>query len=147
MKLLSTIAFLLLTFSVYSQEKLSYQDGLILKGEEVISLNDFKLLLNGVEMSTFNVSRAQKQRRAAQSEENTVLKNIALLATAGLIEFSSLIFIGNSDNTGTFLVGLAGAVTGGNVASKMTTSMGFEIRAEQSLIKAVMKYNKKIDSY
>tara|TARA_B110000503_G_C6797208_1_gene269609 strand:+ start:97 stop:540 length:444 start_codon:yes stop_codon:yes gene_type:complete len=147
MKLLSTIAFLLLTFSVYSQEKLSYQDGLILKGEEVISLNDFKLLLNGVEMSTFNVSRAQKQRRAAQSEENTVLKNIALLATAGLIEFSSLIFIGNSDNTGTFLVALAGAVTGGNVASKMTTSMGFEIRAEQSLIKAVMKYNKKIDSY
>ena len=147
MKLLSTIAFLLLTFSVYSQEKLSYQDGLILKGEEVISLNDFKLLLNGVEMSTFNVSRAQKQRRAAQSEENTVLKNIALLATAGLIEFSSLIFIANSDNIDTFLVALAGAVTGGNVASKMTTSMGFEIRAEQSLIKAVMKYNKKIDSY
>ena len=144
MKLLSTIAFLLLTFSAFSQEKLSYQDGIIKQGEEEISLNDFKLLLIGFEMSTFDVDRAQEQRRAAQSIENTVLKNTGLLATAVLIEFSSLIILSNNR---TFALGLVGIVTGGNVASKMTTSMGFEIRAEQSLIKAVMEYNKKLDSY
>ena len=143
MKLLSTIAFLLLTFSAFSQEKLSYQDGIIKQGEEEISLNDFKLLLIGFEMSTFNVDRAQEQRRAAQSIENTVLKNTGLLATAVLIEFSSLILLADR----TWALGLVGIVTGGNVASKMTTSMGFEIRAEQSLIKAVMEYNKKLDSY
>ena len=51
MKLLSTIAFLLLTFSAFSQEKLSYQDGIIMQGEEVLSLYELSVLVNGANIT------------------------------------------------------------------------------------------------
>ena len=51
MKLLSTIAFLLLTFSAFSQEKLSYQDGIIKQGEEVLSLYELSVLVNGANIT------------------------------------------------------------------------------------------------
>jgi hypothetical protein len=51
MKLLSTIAFLLLTFSAFSQEKLSYQDGVIKQGEEVLSLEELSVLVNGADIT------------------------------------------------------------------------------------------------
>ena len=54
MKLLSTIAFLLLTFSAFSQEKLSYQDGIIKQGEEVLSLEELSVLVNGANITFTN---------------------------------------------------------------------------------------------
>ena len=148
MKLLSTIAFLLLTLSAFSQEKLSYQDGVIKQGEEVLSLNDFSILLSGEQITARNVRLAQKQRWAAQSAENTTLSNAGLLLTAVLIEYPSMAiaFLGAwSGSTPAVLVGLTGMYQGVILSSKMTTSFGFEMRAEKNLITAVRKYNKKIE--
>jgi hypothetical protein len=148
MKLLSTIAFLLLTLSAFSQEKLSYQDGVIKQGEEVLSLNDFSILLSGEQITARNVRLAQKQRWAAQSAENTTLSNAGILLTAVLIEYPSMAiaFLGAwSGSTPAVLVGLTGMYQGVILSSKMTTSFGFEMRAEKNLITAVRKYNKKIE--
>ena len=148
MKLLSTIAFLLLTLSAFSQEKLSYQDGVIKQGEEVLSLNDFSILLSGEQITARNVKRAQKQRWAAQSAENTTLSNAGILLTAVLIEYPSLgisivgAWVGSPP---VVLVGVTGMYAGVNLSTKMTTSFGFEMRAEKNLITAVRKYNKKIE--
>jgi hypothetical protein len=148
MKLLSTIAFLLLTLSAFSQEKLSYQDGVIKQGEEVLSLNDFSILLSGEQITARNVRLAQKQRWAAQSVENTTLSNAGILLKAVLIEYPSMAiaFLGAwSGSTPAVLVGLTGMYQGVILSSKMTTSFGFEMRAEKNLITAVRKYNKKIE--
>ncbi len=148
MKLLSTIAFLLLTLSAFSQEKLSYQDGVIKQGEEVLSLNDFSILLSGEQITARNVRLAQKQRWAAQSAENTTLSNAGILLKAVLIEYPSMAiaFLGAwSGSTPAVLVGLTGMYQGVNLSTKMTTSFGFEMRAEKNLITAVRKYNKKIE--
>ena len=148
MKLLSTIAFLLLTLSAFSQEKLSYQDGVIKQGEEVLSLNDFSILLSGEQITARNVRLAQKQRWAAQSVENTTLSNAGILLKAVLIEYSSLVItVGGSwvGSAPAVLVGLTGMYQGVNLSTKMTTSFGFEMRAEKNLITAVRKYNKKIE--
>ena len=57
MKLLSRIAFLLLTFSAFSQEKLSYQDGIIKQGEEVLSLEELSVLVNGANITLPMISQ------------------------------------------------------------------------------------------
>lgn len=148
MKLLSTIAFLLLTLSAFSQEKLSYQDGVIKQGEEVLSLNDFSILLSGEQITARNVKLAQKQRWAAQSAKNTTLSNAGILLTAVLIVYPSMgisivgAWVGSAP---VVLVGVTGMYAGVNLSTKMTTSFGFEMRAEKNLITAVRKYNKKIE--
>tara|TARA_B110000503_G_scaffold9652_1_gene13087 strand:+ start:122 stop:577 length:456 start_codon:yes stop_codon:yes gene_type:complete len=151
MKLLTTIAFLLLTFSAFSQEKLSINDGLIWRKGEVLTLEEFKLLLKGAEITSFNVSRAQKQRWRAQSPEATFVRNLGLFAAAvvtiptGFALTSYAIFW--TGNGGHALLGLTGMVSGVTAAYKITDTHGLEIRADRNLFKAVMKYNKKIDSY
>jgi hypothetical protein len=133
-----------------SQEKLSYQHGLILKGEGWISLDDFKLLLKEAEITTYNVRRAQRQMWAAKSEENTVLKNTGLLITAVVILPPSLLITAVGFGIGdpvVGLIGLTGTVLGVNAASQLTTQRGFERKAEKNIIKAVDKYNEKLTAY
>ena len=88
MKLLSTIAFLLLTFSAFSQEKLSYQDGIIKQGEEVLSLYELSVLVNGANitytkgLSTRHLKFETKRLRLA-GDDKKVARALNAKAAAG----------------------------------------------------------------
>ena len=168
MKLLSTIAFLLLTFSAFSQEKLSYQDGIIKQGEEVLSLEELSVLVNGADITytndfstrqfKFNAEKTKRLRLAANNKDVANALNAVpaariatgiLLVPMGLVtSVFSLGGLPGMDDTappGGVYAGLAVSVLGiglaGSSAAKIGTSESFGQRAEESIHKAVKLYN------
>ena len=91
MKLLSTIAFLLLTFSAFSQEKLSYQDGIIKQGEEVLSLYELSVLVNGANITytkglstrQFKFDAENTERLRLAGDDKKVARALNAKAAAG----------------------------------------------------------------
>ena len=170
MKLLSTIAFLLLTFSAFSQEKLSYQDGIIKQGEEVLSLEELSVLVNGADITYTKGSRkkiypfkfdAEKtKRQALAGDDKNAARALNAEATIGavasigaaivLVPIGLLLMVaaGLSGDVGGSAAGLAVAVLGivsvgmgGSSAAKLGTSEQLEQRAELSIYEAVNLYN------
>ena len=168
MKLLSTIAFLLLTFSAFSQEKLSYQDGIIKQGEEVLSLEELSVLVNGADITYTNdfVIRHLKfdaektKRQALAGDDKNAARALNAEATIGAaasigaaivlvpIGFVLWIFgglggeVGGSAFGGAVVVlGIVLVGMGGSSAAKLGTSEQLEQRAELSIYEAVNLYN------
>ena len=169
MKLLSTIAFLLLTFSAFSQEKLSYQDGIIMQGEEVLSLYELSVLVNGANITytkglstrhfKFDAEKTERLRLAGDDKKLARALNAkaAVGATAGFTIGIQLVFAGPL----LILFSTSGVipysyVAGGSVitvlgvgllrnarssAAKIGTSESFGQRAEESIYEAVKLYN------
>ena len=170
MKLLSTIAFLLLTFSAFSQEKLSYQDGIIKQGEEVLSLEELSVLVNGADITYTKGSRkkiypfkfdAEKTKRqalagddknAARALNQQYLTSVLVFAPTGLIMTTmgtTSIFFGGAMEEhiqvlqGWIMVsgGVAAMYTGFRSYSKRGSSAKFKYIAEKSIYEAVNRYN------
>ena len=168
MKLLSTIAFLLLTFSAFSQEKLSYQDGIIKQGEEVLSLEELSVLVNGADITytndfstrQFKFDAEKTKRQALAGDDKNAARALNAEATIGaaasigaaivLVPIGLLLMVaaGLSGDVGGSAAGLAVAVLGivsvgmgGSSAAKLGTSEQLEQRAELSIYEAVNLYN------
>ena len=163
MKLLSTITFLLLTFSAFSQEKLSYQDGIIKQGEEVLSLEELSVLVNdanityakGLSTRHFKFNAEKTKRLRLAGDDKKVARALSsqystagpLLITTGLIMniWGSLSFFNFDRNNllviGVVLGGVAAMKVGFSSYRKGGSSAKFEYRAEKSIYEAVKLYN------
>ncbi|MDA9255826.1 hypothetical protein N9P28_00920 [Schleiferiaceae bacterium] len=168
MKLLSTIAFLLLTFSAFSQERLSYEDGIIKQGEEVLSLEELSVLVNGADITYtegivirhFKFDAEKTKRQALAGDDKKAARALNAEATIGAVASIGAaivlvpigvvlwIFGGLGGEVGASAFGGAVAVLGivlvgmgGSSASKLGTSEQLEQRAELSIYEAVNLYN------
>ena len=170
MKLLSTIAFLLLTFSAFSQERLSYEDGIIKQGEEVLSLEELSVLVNGADITYTKGSRkkiypfkfdAEKtKRQALAGDDKNAARALNAEATIGavasigaaivLVPIGLLLMAlaglsgdvaGSAAGGAVAVLGIVLVGMGGSSASKLGTSEQLEQRAELSIYEAVNLYN------
>ena len=168
MKLLSTIAFLLLTFSAFSQEKLSYEfeDGIIKQGEEVLSLEELSVLINGADITytkglstrhfKFDAEKTEILRLAGDDKKLARALNAkaAVGAAAGTffgiiaLQAGTIAYILASGNIRVLASGSVISVLGvrlflksGSSAAKIGTSESFGQRAEESIYEAVKLYN------
>ena len=158
MKLLSTIAFLLLTFSAFSQEKLSYQDGIIKQGEEVLSLEELSVLVNGADITytkgsrkkiypfKFDAEKTKRLRLAANNKGDARALNAKAAAgiAAGIAADIILIPLGVTVLTLNFLSPLdqsAGASARGRareramVVAAAMLGIGLAVKADSSAAK------------
>jgi hypothetical protein len=147
---------LLLTFSAFSQEKLSYQDGVIKQGEEVLSLEELSVLVNGADITytndfstrqfKFNAEKTKRLRLAANNKGDARALNAKAAAgiAAGIAADIILIPLGVTVLTLNFLSPLdqsAGASARGRareramVVAAAMLGIGLAVKADSSAAK------------
>jgi len=93
MKTLAVLSALFITLHIYAQKTVSYENGMLLKGSDTLSLSEFKGLCkeagvklhwnkNGslVTFKRYTFHKGKNQLRAGKSVPNTVVRNISLFA-------------------------------------------------------------------
>lgn len=172
MRLLLTISILLLALTVFSQENLSYSDGIIKQGEKNISIAEFKKLcydeglkLNWIEWEywrgpiNYRFVMAQKHLNASINNKNRLDQNITiglssfLLVSSGIGLFSYWAsdwdFWYGSSGPEYIAAGWAGGILGTaglyNL-SKIKSTSSHKRMANRYFHKAVKRYNKSISA-
>ena len=162
MKLLTTIAAVLISISAFSQDYVEYNEGAFSMNGEEISLEQIQSLTKRYNVGEGNLRKAKKYLRLAQKPNPAVLSNtlngIGGVA-AGFVSFCGFIvgvdfLIDGGDEfpyfyhppTGYAFIGL-GAVSAStakylfsNIGNKQT----FELRANKQFKKVAYKLNKKV---
>ena len=152
MKLLTTIAAVLISVSAYSQEKLIYSgDGIITQGLDTLSLKEFKGMcdLKSVKFKYFN--RTAKYLAAGRSQEktkelNSLPKALSIAAittgTASLaVWFSDWDFWGGSSYPEFGAVGLPLVLSSVPLAFQVKPRSSYRKRADKSIDRAITRYN------
>ena len=152
MKLLTTIAAVLISISAFSQEKLIYSgDGIITQGLDTLSLEEFKGMcdLKSVKFKYFN--RTAKYLAAGRSQEktkelNSLPKALSIAAittgTASLaVWFSDWDFWGGSSYPEFGAVGLPLVLSSVPLAFQVKPRSSYGKRADKSIDRAITRYN------
>ena len=167
MRLSLTISILLLALKAFSQEKLSYSDGIIKQGEKNISIAEFKKLcynaglkLNWIEWEygrgpiSYRFVRAQKHLNATINNKNRLDKNIETGIVSFLMISSSIGLFSYWASDWDFWYGVSGpeyiaAGWAGTILgtaglynlSNIKSTSGFKRKANRYFHKAVKRYN------
>jgi hypothetical protein len=153
MKLLTTIAAVLISVSAYSQEKLIYSgDGIITQGLDTLSLKEFKGMcdLKSVKFKYFN--RTAKYLAAGRSQEKTKELNslpkalsIAAIATgtaSSAVWMSDLDIVSVSSSYPEFgAVGLPLVLSSLPLAFQVKPRSSYRKSADKSIDRAITRYN------
>ena len=152
MKLLTTIAAVLISFSAFSQEKLIYHgDGIITQGIDTLSLRKFKGMCDSKSVKFKYFNRTAKYLAAGSSQEKTKELNslpkalsIAAIAagTASLaVWFSDWDFWGGSSYPEFGAVGLPLVLSSVPLAFQVKPRSSYRKRADKSIDRAITRYN------
>jgi hypothetical protein len=157
MKLLSIIAALLISISVFSQEKrIRFSDGIIYQGEDKISLNEFKRLCDLEKIEFDKFTRTVDFLKAGESKEEAIKLNSRVLVPSALITaagsaslaiwFSDFSIFDVNEYENYFLPGIILVSSGILFSYKAKTRAGYRRRGGAYLDKAVYKYNHKLNA-
>jgi hypothetical protein len=152
MKLLTTIAAVLISISAFSQEKLIYHgDGIITQGLDTVSLGEFKGMCDSKSVKFKYFNRTTKYLAAGSSQEKTKELNslpkalsIAAIAagTASLaVWFSDWDFWGGSSYPEFGAVGLPLVLSSVPLAFQVKPRSSYRKRADKSIDRAITRYN------
>ena len=152
MKLLTTIAAVLISISAYSQEKLIYQgDGIITQGLDTLSLEEFKGMCDSKSVKFKYFNRTAKYLAAGSSQEKTKELNslpkalsIAAIAagTASLAVFFSDWHILDGSSYPEFgAVGLPLVLSSVPLAFQVKPRSSYRKSADKSIDRAITRYN------
>ena len=169
MRLSLTISILLLALTAFSQEKLSYSDGIIKQGEKNISIAEFKKLcydeglkLNWIEWEyrrgplNYRFVRAQKHLDASINNKNRLDQNIKigigsfLMVSSSIGPFSywasdfSIFDVSGPEYIAAGWAGTILATAGLYNLSKIKSTSGYKRKANRYFHKAVKRYNQSI---
>tara|TARA_B110000444_G_scaffold227286_1_gene232348 strand:- start:21 stop:542 length:522 start_codon:yes stop_codon:yes gene_type:complete len=172
MRLSLTISILLLALTAFSQEKLSYSDGIIKQGEKNISIAEFKKLcydeglkLNWIEWEyrrgpiNYRFVRAQKHLNVSINNKNRLHQNkiirlgsfLMVSSSIGLYSYwySGWDFWYGIDGPEYIVAGWAGGILGTaglyNL-SKIKSTSSCKRKANRYFHKAVKRYNESISA-
>jgi hypothetical protein len=152
MKLLTTIAAVLISFSAFSQEKLIYHgDGIITQGIDTLSLRKFKGMCDSKSVKFKYFNRTAKYLAAGSSQEKTKELNslpkalsIAAIATgtASLAVFFSDWHILDGSSYPEFgAVGLPLVLSSVPLAFQVKPRSSYRKSADKSIDRAITRYN------
>jgi len=152
MKLLTTIAAVLISISAYSQEKLIYQgDGIITQGLDTLSLEEFKGMCDSKSVKFKYFNRTAKYLAAGSSQEKTKELNslpkalsIAAIAagTASLAVFFSDWHILDGSSYPEFgAVGLPLVLSSVPLAFQVKPRSSYRKSADKRIDRAITRYN------
>ena len=152
MKLLTTIAAVLISFSAFSQEKLIYHgDGIITQGIDTLSLRKFKGMCDSKSVKFKYFNRTTKYLAAGSSQEKTKELNslpkalsIAAIATgtASLAVFFSDWHILDGSSYPEFgTVGLPLVLSSAPLAFQVKPRSSYRKSADKSIDRAITRYN------
>ena len=152
MKLLTTIAAVLISFSAFSQEKLIYHgDGIITQGIDTLSLRKFKGMCDSKSVKFKYFNRTAKYLAAGSSQEKTKELNslpkalsIAAIATgtASLAVFFSDWHILDGSSYPEFgTVGLPLVLSSAPLAFQVKPRSSYRKSADKSIDRAITRYN------
>ena len=152
MKLLTTIAAVLISFSAFSQEKLIYHgDGIITQGIDTLSLRKFKGMCDSKSVKFKYFNRTTKYLAAGSSQEKTKELNslpkalsIAAIATgtASLAVFFSDWHILDGSSYPEFgAVGLPLVLSSVPLAFQVKPRSSYRKSADKSIDRAITRYN------
>ena len=152
MKLLTTIAAVLISFSAFSQEKLIYHgDGIITQGIDTLSLRKFKGMCDSKSVKFKYFNRTAKYLAAGSSQEKTKELNslpkalsIAAIATgtASLaVWFSDWDIWGGSSYPEFGAVGLPLVLSSAPLAFQVKPRSSYRKSADKSIDRAITRYN------
>jgi hypothetical protein len=152
MKLLTTIAAVLISFSAFSQEKLIYHgDGIITQGIDTLSLRKFKGMCDSKSVKFKYFNRTAKYLAAGSSQEKTKELNslpkalsIAAIAagTASLAVFFSDWHIFDGSSYPEFgAVGLPLVLSSVPLAFQVKPRSSYRKSADKSIDRAITRYN------
>ena len=152
MRLLTTIAAVLISISAYSQEKLIYQgDGIITQGLDTLSLEEFKGMCDSKSVKFKYFNRTAKYLAAGSSQEKTKELNslpkalsIAAIATgtASLAVFFSDWHILDGSSYPEFgAVGLPLVLSSVPLAFQVKPRSSYRKSADKRIDRAITRYN------
>ena len=152
MKLLTTIAAVLISFSAFSQEKLIYHgDGIITQGIDTLSLRKFKGMCDSKSVKFKYFNRTAKYLAAGSSQEktkelNSLPKALSIAAittgTASLaVWFSDWDLWDGSSYPEFGAVGLPLVLSSVPLAFQVKPRSSYRKRADKSIDRAITRYN------